>query len=523
MLSYRKKRITICKEKINGLIQTVINSKKILNTKEMKMYLERSYPKKVIEECTNLYGLEMPASVQFIMWPVFMGTIADSINICAVNFGALTLYEKDITNGYNQQIKEYINAAVNVLVVTNLKKETDGMAFRYWPTSIDYTNKTEWGTINQASLSLTSLYKFGFLDKKSLLTDEKLDEVTRVNRFRFFVENLNWILSIQNNVGNNCAAWTYAENCKDIENGNRITTALVPSQFCYELVSRLYTYFMSCDENKKIINEIDPTLLQRMEVSCQTYENWIANMQKEDGGYSRNNNSSKSSFAHSCCAMLTYVYNDSLENKKKDATRFNRLINYLIKHHKNFNFEIEDVSDNYKFQYEANKRKGYVNDVYEIFPETLFLINCCKNIDDENGLIKWYHKRALRCVNYKSYERLFSRLETVQINNTSNNLAVKGRQKLAQKYPIYALYYTKICLQRLKNNDELPMKERRKYISLPLSVNLKALILFLLLATCVLVAYLINPSDTIITLILSIATFLFPTILHLCFKKNNKN
>ena len=61
-------------------------------------------------------------------------------------------YDDNTAETNNQIIKEYINAAVNVLVVTNIKKDRSDQVFRYWPTSIDYTNKNEWGTINQVSL-----------------------------------------------------------------------------------------------------------------------------------------------------------------------------------------------------------------------------------------------------------------------------------------------------------------------------------------------------------------------------------
>lgn len=487
----------------------------------MTKYLGTYCSKDIIKECIERYGLVVPETVPFITWPVFMDTAVDNINICAVNFGLLTLLGNHDNSSNGQQIKEYINAAVNVLVVTNLKKQKR-QEYRYWPTTIDYSNKIEWGTINQASLSLTSLFKYGFLEKQSILNDLPLDSNMRFNRFVFFAENLNWILSLQNNIGNECAAWSYAENCKDVENEKSITTAIVPSQFCYELVSRLYDYFVSCEENRRIIDKIDPNLLIRMSDSCRSYENWIANTQKEDGGYGRNNNFSNSSFAHSCCAMLTYVYNDHKETKKRDSERLNRLVSYLIRNYKKFNFDICEVSDSYKFQYEVSENTGYVNDVYEVFPETLFLINCCKNIDDDkNALIKWYYKRFLRIIDYRAYEKLFARLETIQINDTNNNLVVKGRQQLSRKYPIYALYYTYICLRRLKNNDELPWRNRKKYISLPLIVSFKALILFLLLAGCVLAAYIINPSDTLSSIILSIAAVVFPALLHM-FSKNDK-
>ena len=520
MLYTRKRRIMISKEKVTLLIQSIINSKKIVDINAMKEYLKTSYPENTIEYCNNMYGLEISDTIPFIIWPVFMSTVADNINICSVNYGALTLFDDNTAETNNQIIKEYINAAVNVLVVTNIKKDRSDQVFRYWPTSIDYTNKNEWGTINQVSLSLTSLYKFGFLDKKSILSDSPLDRNTRLNRFRFFAENLNWILSSQNTVSDECAAWSYAENCKEVENENDIITAITPSQFCYELVARLYDYFVSCEENKRIIDDIDPNLLKKMSTSCQYYENWIANTQKEDGGYGRNNNSSTSLFAHSCCAMLTYVYNNKNESENSDVARLNRLISYLIKNYNNFIFEISDISDSFKFQYEVDNKKGYVNDIYEIFPETLFLINCCKNInDDKNKRIKWYYKRRLRVMNYRAYEKLFSRLEMIQINNTQSNLVVKGRQLLSRTYPIYALYYTKICLQRLENNDELSLKSRKKYISLPLIMNPRTLILFIVLMICVLVSYFIDPSTTLITILLSAATFIASMFLPIFHKK----
>ena len=68
MLYTRKRRIMISKEKVTLLIQSIINSKKIVDINAMKEYLKTSYPENTIEYCNNMYGLEISDTIPFILF-----------------------------------------------------------------------------------------------------------------------------------------------------------------------------------------------------------------------------------------------------------------------------------------------------------------------------------------------------------------------------------------------------------------------------------------------------------------------
>lgn len=515
MLPRRKKRVNLCTEIINDMVRSVISSKKGISLPDMQKQYLGQYPAGIVASCEKAYGLDMSKEPCFIAWPVFLGTSFDEINICAVNFGALTLYNPDDDDFTDNQ---YVNAALNTLIVTSLRREKNGKMVRYWPTHIDFTNRVESGTIIQSTLSLTSLYKFGFLSAQPTINEVWPDHGQMVNRFRFIIENINWILDLQENYGSYGAAWSYAEECKEAQNDKRITNAILPSQFCYETVMQYYELFTASEENAAIVNELEPDLLMRMWQSCRAFEKWIKCEQREDGGYRRNSNSSGSSFAYSCCGMLAYAYEDT-----KDSTVLNKLIVYLIKNYNKFNLSLGDVVDSYKYKYEASEYSGYVNDAYEIFPESLFITNSCKNIDNGTfDILKPRYRIAIRTMNYIAYGKIFKRLNTIDIENAGKHTVVEGRQEmLAHKYPIYALYYSKKCFEKLRNNDLLPRKERKKYISVPLDLSPRVIGLIILLLLAVGISYYINAADTIITIVLGFASFIAPIVGHLLFGDDN--
>lgn len=513
MLPLRKKRMGMCAETVNGLVESVMNAKQDISLDEMKSRYLRHYPEGIIQHCKEKYGLWLDTEPAFVAWPVFLGTGFEEINICAVNFGSMTLYNKHAANTHSGRYK-YINAAINTLILTSLEREKNGETVRYWPTHIDYTNKVESGTIIQATLSLSSLDKFGFLDSNRLGKDRGFTRRQLVNRFEFVIEVINWILGLERVYGSYGVAWSYAEECKEAGNDKTIASAILPSQFCYDTLMRYYAFFNKDEDTQRIVNSINPSLIEHMRASLEAFEEWVNSEQRADGGYRRNSNESTSTFAFSCCAMTAYAY-----NKASDQSRFVRLVKYLCNHHRNFSQSLGDVVDIYRYKYEASEYSGYVNDAYEVFPESFFIINSFQSIDtDTVSLLPSSLQRRLRCVNYIAYEKIFARLEKIEIKGTAQNTVVTGRQEMqANRYPIYALYYTKKCLEKLYDNDSLPKKERRKYISFPSRISLKAICLSLALAVLVGIAYYISATDTVTSLVLGLATFIMPILGNMLF------
>ena len=512
MLPTRKKRIGLCIETVNGLVESVMNAKKEISLDEMKRVYLRQYPENTAERARDAYGLLLDREPSAIAWPVFLGTGVEEINICAVNFGAMTLYNRHATSLHDGSFR-YVNAAINTLVLTSLSRVKNGKTVRYWPTHIDYTNKVESGTIIQATLSLASLDKFGFLDRERC---EALGVDTRqlLYRYRFIIEALNWILDLERVYGSYGVAWSYAEDCKEAGNDKTIASAILPSQFCYETLMRYYRRFTADGESETIVNTVDPTLLTHMKASLEAFEEWVKSEQRADGGYRRNANETQSSFAFSCCAMPAYAY-----DKERDQSRLVRLVRFLTTHHKNFSQSLGEAVDTYRYKYEASDYSGYVNDAYEVFPESFFILNSCKNIDNgTTELLPRALRRRLAAVNTVAYEKMLKRLAKIEIKGTDRNTVVTGRQEMqAMRYPIYALYYTKKTLEKLSDNDRLPKKERMRYLAFPLRLSPKAIGLSIVLAALVAVSYLISATDTVTSLVLGLAAFLMPVLGNMLF------
>ncbi len=507
MILTNKKRMVLCEDHINDMVQTILHSRKEITVEQMQEeYLKETYPQDHVALSAKRYALDLSRTPAFIAWPVFFGSSFENINICAVNFGALSLSGK---NGIDAGAAAYLNAALNTLVITSLQKEVDGKILRYWPTNLDFTNKVESGTINQCTLTLSTLNRLGFLDRHPALSAAPLTPEERSARFSFVIECLRWVLSLRSDFALLGSAWSYSDRCRDAQNSDPIETAILPSQFAYECIARYRRLFLSEKQDEALVEQLAPGLLQEMKYVCEQYEVWSSKNQRKEGGYRRNSNETVSSFPFSCCAMMTHVYSDAPNQES-----LKKLMHYLVRHHKNFNFSDQEIVERYQYEYEVMGKLGHVNDAYEVFAESLFITNACKNIDrGAFDSLSRSERRRIRQVNYIAYRSILSRITRL---GASGMTVVKGRQPVPERfYPIYTLYYSRLCLERLLQNDRLPRAERKEYISYPLPINWKTILLCLCLALCLFWALRFSMLDTIYSLVLSLVTFLIPTIISL--------
>lgn len=516
MLPSRKKRILIYSNRVKRIIQTVVDSRKEISISDFKKrYLKNSYPEGIIEKCVQEFGIDISDNSAFIAWPVFLGSDFDEINICAVNFGALVLYERNsysANQNISSDVKRYIKAAINTLIVTNIQNVENGKVFRYWPTHIDFTDRVEAGTLNQTTLSLSSLLRFGFLEPEFSVEGISITEDQLINRYKFIISNINWILSVQTSGAQFGGAWSFAERCLEARNNNDIATAILPSHFCYEVIKKYYDYFVSSEGNTALVNKIDDTFLKNMEIACASFERWIENEQLPDGGYRRNSNCGESSFAHSCCGLLSFAYDDT-----KNSDSLNRLVSYLKKNYKRFDLSLDSVVDAYRYEFNAGGNTGYVPDAYEIFPEAVFLNNSIKAINDGIfPLLSLLNRIKLREINYVAIQKILDRFSIAYFNGTGKHYVINGRQSAQQgmNYPIYALYNVKTCMEKLRDNDKKTYKERQKYMITPVRTHFLFIAISLFLLGLVAVAYFISATDTLTSLLLSLVSILSPQIVR---------
>ncbi len=518
MLAGKRKLINDCDAAINKLENTVRNSCKLISMTEMKRdYLKDQYPEQLMEDCRREYGLSMEEERCFIAWPVFLGERFDEINICAVNLGISTLYPGRDTGSSEFPAGSYLESAINTLVVTSLTDQKNGMVLRFWPTHIDYTNRVEYGTIIQSVLTLSTLLNVGFLSKDRISCSGSDPETVRRNRVRFVMEALNWLLYLGDTGGPAGCAWSYAEDCIEAGTEKRITNAILPSEYSFEALQNYYELFAGEEELCGIVTNLDPGFLPRVRRSCDSYMAWFKREQFSNGGFRKNSNRDTVSFPFSCCTLSFFAY-AGIEADDRSQPAF-RLINYLFSGTGKFTLSFHDVCDTYKFMYQASQSRGYINDAYEIFPEAVLFLNSCRLLDKLDEALPSKYKLRLRQINYRALESILRRVCSIEMGMTGKSLVVKGRNEAQGfHYPIYAITYVKQCLEVFLRHES-GEKKQVSYIALPPLLDGKTILISAALICLVTLAGLISLTDTITSIILSIASLLAPILVRLVIGK----
>lgn len=531
MLPRRKNRIDKCNFSIVEIIKTIIASRKEYTVDEFSL----SYGINSIVEIAMAYGLDMDTSPQFITWPTFLGANIDDIHIASVCFGALSLFERteEYVNPYminDSLTKSYINAAINTLIVTNIRQNNSDK--RCWPTNYIHKNHdVEFGTINQTTVALSTLLTLGFLSPENSVVPNNLSTEQLSNRYRFIVDNINWLLDMQSN----CiwpGVWSYAEQAIEASSDKKIEYAILPSHFCYETILKYYDMFTSSDGITSIISQYDSTVLLRMEKACSSFERWLKSNQNDDGGYSQNSNNMESSYIHSCLAEIPMFYavyskNEALYRYSKERisqSSFRKLLKYLSTTFHKINPLKNGAFDQYRYYYSINGSSEensirLKDDIYELVAESIiFYYNTRLIASVPKSFFNKMYLNRIQEINYKAFECTFSRMCRTTINNQSC-LVIKGRQELSRIYPIYAMYYAKRSMERVRNNDVKKARNRLTYFRAPFFMPVFYILLTMLLLSIVFLSYYISSTDTITTILMGIAALVLPYILNYFFQK----
>lgn len=524
MLPTKNKLHKLCQEYIEAAVRTVSASEKVITMEQIK----RSYGINKPEETLNDYGLKVDPISPFALYPVFLGTNSNEISICALCMAMLVLDNSKMTNMHH--ISRQVNSALNTLIVTSISEHDGEYEYVYWPTNITMFNEVESGTFNQTTIALSTLDKIGFLKKLDNLTEESIRK-----RVQLVVKSLSWIVKHQKLIGG-MGSWSYGVKCTSIESGD-IDSAMLPSHFCYETLSKYLNFFVSNHKILTIVNDINDNLISQMNDACKMFENWAWNNQNNDGGYKIRSDGSDSSFIHSCMSLLVYYYSFENTNSinveeplKKD--HFTKVIRYILHNHKNFLVTSDEMLEQYRYEYvittnnlsnkkqPSKKQTGTKMDTYEIMLEFFYLNNSYKVLKSRyKNCITSSQMRKIRELNYIGLERILKKVKKIRIGASNDFFAIEGTLLgLATHYPIYCLYDAQICfLMFLEAKNE-----KLRLISFPKTRKISIIVYIFVALTFLGLAIKIGMSDTISSILLSIASYIginiigkfFPKIKH---------
>ena len=182
-----------------------------------------------------------------IEWPLYFdkqGDLAVEMDVCTVCFGGLIYMDskppkEKLESSQDSGEKDQIIEAVMRTLVT-FREEDGSWASKY---SIE-NNRIYSGTINQTTLSLSTLLKLNFLNSNDPYFEK---------RFKFFSEGIIWLLVNRNESSNhNEWSWGYTVNVTATEKEKEFS--MMQTLFVYEILLKydalLTSYFP--DIEKKI-------------------------------------------------------------------------------------------------------------------------------------------------------------------------------------------------------------------------------------------------------------------------------
>lgn len=438
---------------------------------------------KIVKDC-HMGDLD---KIRFTYWDVFLSESTNSlsnqnnnykslnISTCAVCVGALVLHywlakdyalvTHEMPQDISTEIEPLIQQAINTIILLRNNRPND-IQYASWASNYD----TNWiyptaGTVNQTTLSISTLIVCGFLDNR-------LAEDVRINRYRLIMESINWLLegAIRTRLGTvRCfVAWDYM-------NWYQGKPATLPTAFCIETIMKFVhqaekdlKHFAKTETNENFVAELRDLIERSRQYIYDALEYFIR-IQNGDGGFKKNLQESSSSITHTSkvlillCAYMGYC-NDDEHKRNRIATMIAQATQYL---HSLGLDKIKKLSDpnDYRFQKENF-------DVFQYGNQFDTDITVLPNLGEqfENSGEMWCVTAIVNVLKtidayQKDGQNLFSSISTQKesllkfagkiLENYSQNchissmgfLLVKGkRPEEKNQYPIYLNYYYRMAL-----------------------------------------------------------------------------
>lgn len=426
----------------------------------------------------------------YFYWPLNLSTnrkLANNpkfFNVCAISFGAMMLnnwylYDEELykdikigsslKNRNRKQVRAEIDQSINLLLSL---RDYYNMS---WLSKWEFGPKlgAAAGTINQTTLSISTLITCGFLDRMDYGEEKEEDNSKLYNRIRFIDSSLVWLEDMEkrSSLVQGAEAYYWGDGYND-----KINISL--SLFCLDVYMKYYEKIIAAT---KLDDTVSPPKMRGMTYStyCDDIKNNINGIIRglcaEIPEYIKSDDISKydklliySKVLKSFCAyLLLEMKNGSIpeeitENPRdpvvykqvvalsKEALKYLYDNKELMMQFNSKNCECHLLIE--KFPYITAKKEPDDYDYYDNCAELLFIDAMIKAAD-----LKLYNIANIQ--NVDLFDSIKSSIQWFQDNMISNEdaefICIKGHNALSA--PIYAYYYYRMVIYdyiRLMEKDE---------------------------------------------------------------------
>lgn len=447
------------------------------------------------EEETAKFGLHWSKPGHSYYWPVFFGDAGmedkaqDGVSTCAVCFGVLQLMhwnerdrwqhkEKEHREFFRQTEEYFLNICRDVLSLLVVMREPNGK----WPAMKKFGGELldcdeQDGGLNQTTLSLSTLLKSGFLEKRSENWGEVDDSVLAV-RYEYIIESIRWLLD-RADEDQGYMYWSADDDRK----GPPVIGSSFLTAICVDTLIKFAN-------QEYVIRRHDP-ILDEVKRCFKKIIPFFTELKSYDSGMKTELQGQVSSFSHtakvlnSLCTLrdfaLRHAANDALYTDLSDDADlligecFNFLMKQLEDPESPMYFSDRLLAEKCKhevFIAPYDRRRKQAVEYYELNGELLAVTAFIKIFRDDELAMRlmgaYYgtegNKRLIqpdmevlkkRLINrvfeyFDSYSERDEHVRRFFDRTAAKSILVKGRRSGEEyRYPIYVLYYYRMALTEL--------------------------------------------------------------------------
>lgn len=408
------------------------------------------------------------SSDNFGFWNVDFspGQRFDGISVCAVCFGTLILQHRLMKDGdifgctgldsvAEKRFTDNMNAGINLLIALR------NPYLKTWPSSWIFSDDKvdREGTVNQTTLSISTILSCGFLSRKNQPDDKILKA-----RYEFVWESVEQLISggISYYDYNDavCNGWGYGiiPSLESCDNGDgEIDSELAMTAFTVFVFDTFLKLGISTGKLMERFSEDKEFLLVLQErkniidynIRCILYY-FKDRQNKDDGAFSRssvgNRSSSLTHTAHVTKSLFSFLNDYFIGEQESEIARLilAKTAPYIVgrvkEMRKRGSFTISDFE---RFEIDEEIKAAYGNknmDQYEHSSEFIVAITLMKIAK----AMPEYKKEAVSCINW--IMNIYLGPNSKKIVRNGATLLVTGSQERELPYPIFYIYYYRMML-----------------------------------------------------------------------------
>lgn len=387
------------------------------------------------------FGLD---SNEYAYWNVELREGPDSeISTCAICFGTLMSYHrltKDDTI-LLQHGKDYctrvIKAGLNLLITIRDPER------KLWPSTWRIENgvaKTV-GTVNQTTLSLSTLMSCGFLSTDDTFGTTDLSKLEK--RFGFIWESVDYL--IQEHQDGFCSGWNYNFSPNSLP-------AIAPTVFVFDTFFKLLRCIEEFPEElRKKCNKQYDKLLDKLDKTIESFDGQFCKHGRDFGAFKNGNDYSITHTAYIIKSLYAYIarFGNGACGASGDIQSAKSIIKYATEY---LLSRLERMRENDKLDFAEHERfekfyvaplrpfdaksDGHTFENYEHCSELIVCETLVKILNDHTD------ERAFECLQWMVQKYIG---ESGQICYERDFLYINGKRG-KDSFPIYYLYYYRMFL-----------------------------------------------------------------------------